>query len=208
MDPEWRHQVLVWLGQNTPPPRIRHILGVETMARQLAQIHGVDPERAATAALLHDLAKYFPPEHLLAMAEADPETEVDAILRAEPHLLHADVSAIVAHQQFGLRDPEIQQAIRDHTLGRPDMGLLSCLIFVADALEPHRGDHPVQQRLREVAKTDLITGVAAVCDYGLGFLLGKPKVIHPRTIAVRNAFWQRSPHPHMIPVVYSGSGSL
>jgi len=190
-DPDLRHRILTWLGRHTPPPRIRHILGVEQMAADLAAHHGWDPQRAAWAGLLHDLAKYFPPTDLLRLAQQDPKVVLDPIVIGDPHLLHADVSAWVAEQEFGIRDPQVLQAIRDHTLGRPEMEGISCVLFVADALEINRGDHDTLNRLRQLVYEDLTLGVAEVCDYSLGWLLGQPKLIHPRTLAVRNTFWQR-----------------
>ncbi|MEN9205458.1 MAG: bis(5'-nucleosyl)-tetraphosphatase (symmetrical) YqeK [Thermostichales cyanobacterium DRC_bins_46] len=190
-DPELRQRILTWLGQHTPAPRLRHILGVERLAADLAAHHGWDPQRAAWAGLLHDAAKYFPPEQLLAVARRDPQVTLDPILEGDPQLLHAEVSAWVAAQEFGITDQEVLQAIRDHTLGRPEMGGLSCVLFVADALEPNRGDNETLRRLRQLVYEDLTLGVAEVADYGLSWLLGKPKLIHPRTLAVRNAFWQR-----------------
>jgi HD superfamily phosphohydrolase YqeK len=47
--------------------------------------------------------------------------EVDSICLSHPHLLHADVSAIVAQKEFNVTDEEILAAIRNHTLGQPNM---------------------------------------------------------------------------------------
>nr|MBA2748352.1 phosphohydrolase [Tatlockia sp.] len=44
-----REQVLAWLAANVPPARIKHILGVEQMAVDLATHYQIDPEKAAIA---------------------------------------------------------------------------------------------------------------------------------------------------------------
>jgi predicted HD superfamily hydrolase involved in NAD metabolism len=100
----------------------------------------------------------------LQMAEAEglPIDEVDV---AAPHLLHADVSAIVARDEFGITDPEILQAIADHTLGRAGMSPLSCIVFLADTLEAGRGDAPELQALRELSYQNLTQAVWRTCDY-------------------------------------------
>lgn len=54
-----RGQVISWLQDNVSRDRLEHILGVEQMAQALAQRHGTDPDQAAQAGLLHDLAKFF-----------------------------------------------------------------------------------------------------------------------------------------------------
>ncbi len=181
----WRDKVLSWLKDNVPPRRLTHILGVEKMCAELAPLYGIDSQRAADAGLLHDLAKFFPPAQLLAMAKEDG-IEIDKICAHHPHLLHADVSAIVARQLFGMKDEEILDAIRNHTLGRPGMSDLSCIVFIADALEPGRGDTPELESLRQLSRENLYKTVLQTCDYSLKYLLHTHCLIHTRTILTRN----------------------
>ncbi|NET38297.1 MAG: HD domain-containing protein [Cyanothece sp. SIO1E1] len=129
-----RESILEWLVKNVPETRIRHILRVEQMAIELAQAHQLDLDRAAQAGLMHDLAKYFKPERLLVMAQSEG-LDLDPIDVANPHLLHAEVGAIVARDEFSVQDPQILNAIRNHTLGRPGMDALSCIVFLADSLD-------------------------------------------------------------------------
>jgi predicted HD superfamily hydrolase involved in NAD metabolism len=180
-----REKVLAWLSENVPPKRIQHILGVEQMAIELAGHYQLDPHIAATSGLMHDLAKYFKPQRLLELARAEglPIDEVDI---AAPHLLHADVSAIVARDEFGITDPEILHAIADHTLGRPEMSPMSCIIFLADTLEAGRGDTEELQSLRQLSYQNLHRAVWHTCDYSLQYLLSTRCLIHPRTIRTRN----------------------
>ncbi len=180
-----RPKILAWLGENVPPKRIQHILGVEQMAIELATHHQLDPNKAAQAGLMHDLAKYFKPQRLLQLAQAEglPIDEVDI---AAPHLLHADVSAIIAKTEFGVADPEILQAIADHTLGRPGMNAMSCIVFLADSLEAGRGDSDQLQSLRQLSYQNLYQSVWYTCDYSLEYLLSTRCLIHPRTIRTRN----------------------
>jgi predicted HD superfamily hydrolase involved in NAD metabolism len=180
-----RAKILAWLNENVPPKRIQHILGVEQMAIELATHYQLNTDIAAQAGLMHDLAKYFKPQRLLELARAEglPIDEVDI---AAPHLLHADVSAMVARDEFGVTDPEILQAIADHTLGRPGMSVMSCIIFLADTLEAGRGDTPELQALRELSYRDLHQAVWRACDYSLQYLLSTRCLIHPRTIRTRN----------------------
>jgi predicted HD superfamily hydrolase involved in NAD metabolism len=180
-----REQVLAWLSENVPPKRIQHILGVEQMAIELAGHYQLDTNTAAQAGLMHDLAKYFKPQRLLELAQAEglPIDEVDI---AAPHLLHADVSAIIARNEFGITDPEILQAIADHTLGRPEMSPMSCIIFLADTLEAGRGDTEELQSLRQLSYQNLHRAVWYTCDYSLQYLLSTRCLIHPRTIRTRN----------------------
>jgi predicted HD superfamily hydrolase involved in NAD metabolism len=180
-----REAVLTWLESNVPKARIQHIVRVETYAAELALHHGLDAAQAAQAGLLHDLAKYFSPLRLLAMAQAE-QLPLDAVFMAEPRLLHADVSAIVARDVFQVENPEILDAVRNHTLGRPQMHPMSCIVFLADSLEPGRGDRDDLNQMRKVAASNLYKGVWQICDRTLNQLVQNRKLIHPRMVTTRN----------------------
>ncbi len=188
---EWRLPILAWLADHVPTPRLKHILRVEEMAIALAQRHGLSTELAAQAGLMHDLAKYFQPQRLLDMAEA-AGIEIDPVFQSNPHLLHAEVSAVVAETEFQVQNPEILQAIRDHTLGRPGMSPLSCVIYLADSLEPGRGDTPVLSHLRKLSQEDLNHAVWLTTEASLEHLLGSRHLIHPRAILTRNWFMRQT----------------
>jgi predicted HD superfamily hydrolase involved in NAD metabolism len=187
-----RQLVLDWLANHVPPARIQHILGVEQMASDLARHHHLDVAKAEQAALMHDLAKYFKPQRLLEMARAEG-LALDPVDEANPHLLHADIGAIVARDQFGVTDPEILAAIANHTLGRPEMDALSCVVFLADSLEPGRGDTPELNLLRQASFENLHQAVWMNCDASFQFLIAARRLIHPRALLTRNWFLQHQP---------------
>lgn len=180
-----RDRVISWLEKNVSQHRLQHILGVEQTCINLARCHGVNEQQAAQAGLMHDLAKFFPPQKLLKLA-AVAKIPVDEICASSPHLLHADIGAVVAQQEFGVSDRPILTAIANHTLGTPGMSKLSCVVFIADALEPNRGDNAELNALRKVATKNLYKCVQQTSDYSLKYLVSKQKVIHPRTILTRN----------------------
>ncbi|MEB3831599.1 bis(5'-nucleosyl)-tetraphosphatase (symmetrical) YqeK [Phormidium sp. CCY1219] len=180
-----RDRILSWLEANVTPPRLKHIQRVEQMCGELARHHGLDEGKARSAGLMHDLAKYFQPQRLLQMAKAEG-LEIDPVFASEPHLLHADVSAIVARDEFGVEDEEILEGIRNHTLGKPNMSLLSCVVYLADTLEPGRGKSDELARLRQTCQEDIYRAVWLTSEYSLRHLLEHGRLIHPRTILTRN----------------------
>ncbi|GAB4155428.1 MAG: bis(5'-nucleosyl)-tetraphosphatase (symmetrical) YqeK [Cyanobacteria bacterium J069] len=189
LDSKLRDRVLAWLQTQVPEARVRHVLGVEELAIALAETHHLDRQRAALAALMHDLAKYFKPQTLLGMA-GQSGLQLDPVDRADPHLLHADVGAIVARQEFGVRDEDVLAAIANHTLGQPGMSALSCVVFLADTLESGRGDTAELNQLRQVSQQNLTKAVWMTCDYTFKHLLDKGRLIHPRALQTRNWFLQ------------------
>lgn len=200
-----RDRVLAWLADNVPDSRLHHILRVEQMCVELAGSHGLDAQKAAQAGLMHDLAKYFKPHLLLQIARAEG-LELDPVDEANPHLLHAEVSAIVARDRFGIEDEEILQAIGNHTLGRPGMSLLSCIVFLADSLEPGRGKTPEIEALRQKSRQNIYQALWQTCDYSLKQLVETHRLIHPRTILTRN--WAMAMATHQQQPLQNNKNSL
>jgi predicted HD superfamily hydrolase involved in NAD metabolism len=180
-----REQVIGWLKQKVSPARLSHILGVEQMSQELADSHNCDRTLAGVAGLMHDLAKFFPPDKLLKMA-VKYTIELDEITRQHPHLIHADASAIIAREEFGVDNQFILNAISNHTLGTPEMDKISCIVFIADKLEPSRGNTPELENMRKVSHQHLYRGLVKTCDYSLHHLMQTSRPIHPRTILTRN----------------------
>ena len=182
---EWREQVISWLKDHVSEHRLQHILGVEMTCTKLARLHDISPEKASQAGLLHDLAKFFPPQKLLKLA-SKAKLELDPICLSHPHLIHADVSAILAKTKFGISSKGILNAISNHTLGNPKMSRLSCIVYIADSIEPNRGTDPELEKIRQLATQNLYQATWATSDYTIGYLMRDRKVIHPRTVLTRN----------------------
>jgi predicted HD superfamily hydrolase involved in NAD metabolism len=117
--------------------RYAHSVRVARCADILATRHGVSARKARVAGMLHDLARLYSGERLIAESRARGFTISDAE-RDHPTLLHARMGAAIARERFGIADPEILSAIEKHTLGATEMSPLDCVIYLADSLEPHR----------------------------------------------------------------------
>lgn len=140
--------------------RYTHVLGVADTAERLARAHGLPPERARLAALLHDVARESGPEELLRSAERYG-VEADGFTKERPMLLHGPVAAEEARRGLGIEDTEVLEAVRVHTTGAPGIGPLALAVYVADKIEPGR-DYPSVGRLRELAGKDLTEAAAAI----------------------------------------------
>lgn len=132
--------------------RVRHVIGCSETARELALIHGADPDDAERAGILHDVTKALDGEDQLRLCD-----KYGIILndfeRKHTKLLHAVTGAAVAERVFG-ESEAVCRAIRWHTSGKADMTVLEKIIYVADYMEPNR-DFPGVEKLRKLAKTDL-----------------------------------------------------
>ncbi|MHB9112171.1 MAG: bis(5'-nucleosyl)-tetraphosphatase (symmetrical) YqeK [Thermoleophilia bacterium] len=124
-----------WLQVRVSDGRYIHSVSVMEAATELARHHGVDPMPLRQAALLHDCAREYSNEELVASAEEWqlPVREVD---RRSPVLLHGKLAVVIAEREFGLDDPAVLSAVRWHTAGHPEMTLSDKLFYLADVTEP------------------------------------------------------------------------
>lgn len=118
-------RIEAFVKEKVKPERFEHTVGVVNMARELAHKYGANPDKAEIAAWFHDA------------------------YREEGNLEHGPKAAEQLELLFGIKDPEILNAIRYHTTGRCGMGLLEKIIYLADSLEKNR-NYPGVQELREM----------------------------------------------------------
>ena len=173
------------LETSLKPSRYQHSLGVAETAVFLAQRFGVNEEQAKVAGLLHDCAREFRNEDLIAEAEKRLIVVGD-IERQMPLLLHAYVGSRLVTEKYGVSDHAIEQAIWRHTVGGAKMTKLDKIIWFADMIEPNR-DYPGVEELRSLAKTAALDDmVLAGLTQSITFVLQKGGLIHPDTVIARN----------------------
>lgn len=178
--------IVSYLRETLSAKRVEHILRVAETARRLAAAHGLDTERAYTAALLHDNARETPGPVLLTECrrrgiEILPIDEVNPVPR-----LHGQLGAAIARERFGIEDVELLHAISSHTLGRVGMTPLEMVVFLADYTEPGRDPHLGLEEVREAAQQDLSLATRMAMDYTMRHLLDKKRSLHPQVVDARN----------------------
>ena len=170
--------------------RYGHTLRVARTAEELARAHGLDEDRARLAALLHDAARETGPEEFLGIAE-EWGIPVGESERESPKLLHGPVAAELAERELGIKDEEVLEAIRTHTTGRPGMGPLALVLYVADKIEPAR-DYPSVGRLRELARKDLHGAAAEALRRAIAHNEERGRDSHPASLKTLD--WLEADH--------------
>lgn len=160
--------------------RFEHTLGVEYTAAALAMRYGESIENAQIAGLLHDCAKCMSDEKRLSFCEKH-NISVHEIERKNPSLLHAKVGSFLAMEEFQISNPDIINAILNHTTGRPGMSLLEKIIFVADYIEPGRKQLPGLNEIRRLAFIDLDQAFLQILKDTLAYLNREKDSIDPMT---------------------------
>ena len=111
-----------------PPGRFLHSRNVALTACTLAARFGLNEDDAFLAGIAHDMAK-----------------EISTPLE------HGEMAAVILAERFGVTNRDVLEAVRRHTEGKPGMGDLAKIVYIADKIEPRR--KTVEPRLRELCKT-------------------------------------------------------
>ena len=164
--------------------RYRHSLGVARTAEKLARRYDVPRVKARIAGVLHDLARPWTPDELLAYAHehglAPSKTEQMA-----PLLLHARVGVDLARREFGVTDADTLAAIATHTVAIPGMSDFQKIVFMADTFEPNRR-FEARAALEAAALRSLDEGMLACVKASIDYLLRREVPIAPETVEVYN----------------------
>jgi len=168
------------------PDVLAHVRNTAELARQLAEIHGVDPDQAELAALVHDIADRYSERELLNLADKYG-IQVDLTEARVPKLLHGPVGAEILRREWGIDDEEVLDAVRYHVSGTRGMSKLTKGLFVADKLEPGRDRHYGGLKgTRELAQGDLDAAILKLYAWRVNELVDAGRPIHEHLITSRN----------------------
>ena len=180
-----REALLAKMETVMPEKRLRHCLGVEKAARELAERFGLDVEKAGLAGLLHDYAKKVSDDDFLALID---KYQLDPDLKKwGNNVWHGMVGIYRIQEDLGVKDADILRAIEIHTVGSGTMSELDKVVYVADYIE-HNRDFPGVDKARELAQRSLNQAVAYETARTVEHLAHKGMPIYPQTLGTYNAF--------------------
>jgi predicted HD superfamily hydrolase involved in NAD metabolism len=164
--------------------RFNHSIGVMNTSIELAKCYNYSVEKANVAGLLHDCGKLQGEINLLKMAN-DFDIILDNVMKVNKELIHSHLGAEIAKKVYNVGDQDILNAIRFHTTGRENMGLLEKIVYIADLIEPGRDFQGVEE-IRRLAYEDIDKSLLFAMDNTLKFVIEKGNLIHLDTIKARN----------------------
>lgn len=148
-----------------PAGLVRHVRRVLDEALPLARHWLADEQRVELAVWGHDLFRSESPAEQIRLA-GEVGVEIDADSRDYPILLHGPIAAVVLRERFGITDEEALMAVRDHTSGLAQMGLLAKILLIADKIEKKkRRGVPELADIRRIARRDLDTAILCWADW-------------------------------------------
>jgi len=166
------------LRANLSKDKYEHTIGTANEAKSLATHYDLDTTKAYIAGLFHDITKEYNEEEILAHCEKY-STKLDAVLRNNLPIAHGFLSADIAKKDFSIEDEDILNAIRYHTFGRANMSMLEKIVFVADCIEPTRGENSWLQELRAIAYEDIDKAMVICLEFALEKTKKRQQAYHP-----------------------------
>lgn len=165
--------------QTLSPKRFQHTMNVKKLAVRMAQHYGVNTEKAAFAAILHDSAKELPRTELLQIMQDNAIIKKGTQNRPEP-VWHGICAAILAKTQWNVQDEEILSAIACHTTGKENMSKLDKILFLADMTSAER-DYPGVEELRSLEMRNLDKAMIQALKMTISFVEQKNAIADPES---------------------------
>ena len=159
--------------------RYEHSVRVAEMCARMCRQYGLDSRKGYLAGIGHDMCKDFSNEQLLELAARDGKEIIDYD-RKKPALLHGRAAAVLLKEEFNVLDPEILEAVANHTSGIIGMCDLTKCLFLADKIEPGRPQSTDEYRENLLAMT-LNEMLYSVLEENYEYLTKKGYEIYPGT---------------------------
>lgn len=141
--------------------RYIHSEGVAYVASTLLDRFINDPVPGLYTGIFHDAYRYMDGPELLKISE-EGGVDISPEERANPMLLHGAVAALRFPSVAGECPSSWLTAIRHHTLGSVDMGIIGAALYIADYTEPGRKHITNEERTRIYTKRTLEEMVLAI----------------------------------------------
>ncbi|MGN0622295.1 MAG: bis(5'-nucleosyl)-tetraphosphatase (symmetrical) YqeK [Porcipelethomonas sp.] len=179
-------EIKSFLKERLSKKRYTHSINVASEAQKLAKHYGADPKKAYIAGLLHDICKEIPhSEQEELMLEGDMYLSGEEL--SSKALWHGPAGAYYVKAYMGIKDEEILNSIRYHTVGRSGMSLLEEIIYMADLISEDRSYKDVD-KMRKTAYSDLNRALLEALCFSVRSVAEKGGYIPHYTIDAYNQY--------------------
>lgn len=171
-------------GSDLNNKRLKHILGVAKLAKELAIRYNIDPSKAQICALMHDYYKYESYEEMASFLTPEEEKECENC----KVLYHSYASSKALTSVLGIYDEEMISAVKYHVFGHPNMTKLEEIILIADYTEENR-EYEACKKCRKILLSGAFnTAIYESTKLTIEFLLRDNKKPHPMQYEVLNEY--------------------
>jgi len=166
------------LKENLSNKRYEHSLLTANESKKLAKKYNVDGNKAYLAGLLHDCAKDLSKKQLQGMLENKGYNK--EFLNSKT-IMHAPVGAIIAQNDYDVKDKTVLDAIKYHCYARKEMTLIEKVVFVADKIEPSRKYNDIK-KLRDLAYKNIDEALLYFISFTINKIKKNKGYLHYNTI--------------------------
>jgi len=172
-------EIRIFTQEHVKKSRYEHSVRVAQMCARLCRQYGLDSRKGYLAGIGHDMCKDFSDQELLELAARDGMEIID-FDRKKPSLLHGRAAAVMLKEKFKVLDPEILEAVANHTSGIIGMCDLTKCLFLADKIEPGRPQSTDEYRERLLALS-LDEMLYSVLEENYEYIINKGYTVYPGT---------------------------
>ena len=142
---EKTEEIRAYTQAHVKEKRYQHSVRVAEMCARMCRQYGLDARKGYLAGIGHDMCKDCTDQEMIELAYRDgnPITDFE---RKKTALLHGRAAAVMLREHFKVYDPEILEAVANHTSGIIGMCDLTKCLFLADKIEPGRPQSTDQYR--------------------------------------------------------------
>ena len=142
---EKTEEIRAYTQAHVKKSRYEHSVRVAEMCARMCRQYGMDARKGYLAGIGHDMCKDCSDQEMIELAGRDGN-EITAFERKKTALLHGRAAAVMLRDHFKVLDPEILEAVANHTSGIIGMCDLTKCLFLADKIEPGRPQSTDQYR--------------------------------------------------------------
>lgn len=175
-----------YLKDNLSKKRYTHSLNVADAALVLADKYHADSDKCYIAGLLHDIAKELPIEKQFEYVESSNLSVSEAEKSITP-VFHAIAGAEIVDQLFNIKDKDIKNSIRYHTVARSGMSLVEQIIYIADLISADR-DYKDVKKMRKYALISMDKAMYEALKYSVESSIDNNNIIPVSTIEAYNEY--------------------
>lgn len=121
--------------------RYAHSLRTARTAEELCIRYELDGRIGYYCGVVHDMCKEMSDRQLDSLVRYDCEPVSD-IEKGRKNLMHGRAAAVLLSRDYGIDEPEILEAVRYHTFGKPGICDLAKILYISDKMEPGRQTVP------------------------------------------------------------------
>jgi len=140
--------------------------------------------KLCVSSILHDYGKIFTHQDLLEIVKQNRLKLSKFEINCRP-ILHSLVGDFLVARDYNINDSQILKAIRCHTIGCINMGIIDKILFVSDKIEETR-DYEGIEKLRKLSLQGLDRCLAEVYKNNIIYNVSRNNLLHPDTSIIWN----------------------